>query len=635
MRRKRICVFMSEIVQVFQHDCCKAIMAEAKKRDLDVFVYASFGSYSCPYGRNLLLELGEKNIVNFPDFSTFEAVIAVPDTFDIYGMDTDFYEIVSEKAQCPVINLRSGDSDHYLISIDNRSTMAEMTRHFIRKHGFTKICYMSGPFEGKDSPMRLQGYRDAMAEAGLEVTDDMVFEGNYWRNKGKEAMDHFLSGGKGYPEAIVCANDYMALSICEELKKRGKKVPDDVCVSGLDGIEEGLTYIPSLTGIVIDPKSFVSKAFDIFDKVTSGENVPLVSTIDGTQVLHASCGCGDQYAVPQYNEILEKFNRTENLLREAGRLAFDYQNNYTMNNALAVADYYFHMLDCDKGYLCLSDFEKDNNLSFEESHILPDKLTLRQIMHIEGNINSEITNIEFLRKDILPVECFDTEEPNLYILIPLHYKSKPYGYLLLDPGEGKWINSFLNVYINSLSTAVENCINNSYYNKMSDIQKISMTDPLTGLLNRRGFEFELQRIFSEHGIMPDISIASIDLDRLKFINDSHGHNEGDFALKKLAEVINGLMEENEVCARFGGDEFCAVLFNTDKDRAERFEADFEKALIRATEESGKPYPIHASIGISEFKTSQTSDIFTCFKIADEKMYARKRAYKSSLNNKDL
>ena len=50
---------------------------------------------------------------------------------------------------------------------------------------------------------------------------------------------------------------------------------------------------------------------------------------------------------------------------------------------------------------------------------------------------------------------------------------------------------------------------------------------------------------------------------------------------------------------------------------------------------GKPYPIHASIGISEFKTSQTSDIFTCFKIADEKMYARKRAYKSSLNNKDL
>jgi len=64
---------------------------------MDVIIYSSLGSYSCPYGRNLLSEMGKKNIIYLPDYSGFDAIIVLPNTFDIYGMDMEFYSLVKKR----------------------------------------------------------------------------------------------------------------------------------------------------------------------------------------------------------------------------------------------------------------------------------------------------------------------------------------------------------------------------------------------------------------------------------------------------------------------------------------------------------------------------------------------------------
>ena len=92
------------------------------------------------------------------------------------------------------------------ITINNRKTMKTLTEHFIKVHGFSRIYYMSGPFTSKDSPERLEGYKEAMAEAGLEIKPNYIYEGNYWLNRGKKAIDFFLNGTHTYPEAIICAH---------------------------------------------------------------------------------------------------------------------------------------------------------------------------------------------------------------------------------------------------------------------------------------------------------------------------------------------------------------------------------------------------------------------------------------------
>ena len=201
-----------------------------------------------------------------------------------------------------------------------------------------------------------------------------------------------------------------------------------------------------------------------------------------------------------------------------------------------------------------------------------------QIMQSDAPKQAETVDMRFNRAEILPPEFFETEEPQAYIVFPLHFKSKEYGYLVLNPAEGQWPNSLVNTHMNSLSSSIENSYYQSQFMELAEIKRLSETDPLTGLYNRRGFEKGLQEALVGFKDGMTISIASIDMDNLKLINDIYGHADGDFALKALSGVLKTCLNPDEVCARFGGD---------------------------------------------------TKHIFACMQMADERMYINKRNYKKS------
>ena len=627
MTRKKIGLFMSEITQFFQKSCGKAIIREAAARDMDVIIYTSFGSYSCPYGRNLLSEIGKKNIIYLPDYSVFDAIIVLPNSFDIFGMDTEFFNLVKKNATCPVICLQSSNPDFYSISIENRDTMYRMTKHFTDVHKFTDICYMSGPFKSKDSPDRLLGFKQAMEEAGLEIGPNSIYEGNYWTNRGPRAMDFFMQGREDYPQAIICANDYMALSICNELKRRGKRVPEDVCVTGFDGIIEGERNDPPLTTVTIEPEQYAVTAFKILDDIAEGKTPPSKTTLSDEINLKGSCGCGLPHPEFSPANLNHSLIETEYLLREAGRITADYQNNYDIDNILSVADYYYHTLGCGTGYLCLCDEKDPAFRSVEHNRVYSDHMIFMQKMPSDAEGKTVSANTVFSRSDILPAEIFESEKPGAYIILPLNYKSKEYGYLVLCPTEDQWPNSLINTFTNALSAAIENNYYQSQFMELAEIKKLSETDPLTGLYNRRGFENGLGEILASYAEGTTISIASIDMDNLKLINDIYGHADGDFALTTLATVLKTCLKEGELCARFGGDEFSAVLVSDQPGRIEEFVNIFGLRLSEVSKSSGKPYPIHASVGVCDLKGGDTKHIFACMQLADERMYINKRNYK--------
>ncbi|MBR3636451.1 MAG: GGDEF domain-containing protein [Lachnospiraceae bacterium] len=630
MERKRIGLFMGEISQFFQKACGMRIIELAHERNMDVFFYTSFGSYASPYGRNLLSEMGKKNIIHLPNYSALDAIIVQPGSFDIYGMDAEFFRIVRKNAKCPVFCLQDGPEDFYKVSVENRDCMYRMTKHFIEEHKFTKICYMSGPFNSKDSPDRLKGFTDAMSEAGLTIHDHSVYEGNYWTTRGEQAMDFFLNGTEDYPEAIICANDYMAISICDALKKRGKRVPEDVCVSGFDGILEGQQNEPSLTTITIRPEDFAEKIFDALDELWAAKGSRPDTDLMNELTLRRSCGCGKQQVFRGYTESARAIRDTDELLREAGKIIADYQNNKEFENSLSVANYYFSFLGCDNGYLCLCDENEPTFKSVEQDKIYSDNMILVQKMNINNMAHAEFINRKFFRSDILPPEYLKTDKPQIYIVYPLYYKNSELGYLILNPALGRWPNALTHLYINALSAAIENYYYQSRFLELSKITMLSQTDALTGIYNRRGFESGLQEIMEFFG-KKRISIISIDMDNLKWINDTYGHAEGDFALKKLAEILKSCLKKNEICARFGGDEFSAVLVSDNPGREDEFCKEFDSAMKKAGEESGKSYTLHASVGVCELKGNDTRQIFECMQIADKRMYENKREFKKKLS----
>jgi diguanylate cyclase (GGDEF)-like protein len=115
--------------------------------------------------------------------------------------------------------------------------------------------------------------------------------------------------------------------------------------------------------------------------------------------------------------------------------------------------------------------------------------------------------------------------------------------------------------------------------RFEQTQHESHTDPLTGLANRRSldrqFETGLAHAMRTHG---SISVVVLDLDRLKEINDTYGHEAGDRALRAIGSVLRSTVRQKDLCARFAGDEFVVVLWDCTPEREARRVAELQTAV---------------------------------------------------------
>ena len=114
------------------------------------------------------------------------------------------------------------------------------------------------------------------------------------------------------------------------------------------------------------------------------------------------------------------------------------------------------------------------------------------------------------------------------------------------------------------------------------------------------------------------------MDNLKQINDIFGHDEGDYAIKKSADILNACMRANDITARFGGDEFAAFALTHEKDFSKILLDRIEAACAHVNETNDKPYNIHISVGIHEFICNPEEDLTRIMNEADRFLYEHKK-----------
>ena len=165
------------------------------------------------------------------------------------------------------------------------------------------------------------------------------------------------------------------------------------------------------------------------------------------------------------------------------------------------------------------------------------------------------------------------------------------------------------------------------------LEILSRTDSLTELLNRRAFNEISENEFSRFKRNGDVyTILMIDIDHFKSINDTYGHETGDFAIKEIAKICQTNLRLHDTVARIGGEEFCVLLPFTNKQTAYKIAEKLRK-IISNTLVTTKDYNISMtiSIGISEVN-GEDIDHMIVFKRADENLYkaknsGRNRVYK--------
>ena len=621
----RILCFMGEITVDFQSSLMQALSKKSVElgHEIEFFINFNTDRINAMHGEI------ERKIFCIPNVSNYDYIILCLDTFAIMGMAEELADHIAKNAKCPVISIRDNDARFYNILYEDGSSMAEMVEHFITVHHFTRIFFMTGHMYLDDSHRRLNGYLSVMKKYGLEVKDSMIFHGDYWRDKGDEAVEWFLSQNDELPQAIVCSNDYMAMAVTDALLKRGIRVPDDVCISGLDGIEEAQFHIPPISTIVASTDRICDKTFELIQKFEKGITCEKDNKIPLEICYRNSCGCKSKI---NFNTLQRLYTEKEHYYRALYNCPYISLDFGAADNLSEL--YYIISLvmtnrswDCPEDYgtiyVCLCDEnERQNNLP-EMAGQFTEHVTLAASITKNGVLNP---NIVFRREEILPKEM--RQNGTVLHVFNLHCKDICYGYVVWQINDICSFKQLAKPLIFSICDAIDRIRIFSENKIVQHLREQSYLDELTQIPNRRYMEHFIRKLYERlQRTGESFCIMSIDMDGLKYINDTYGHLEGDSAIKTVAQIIDKIKPQNGQASRTGGDEYCMLFPSESNNDADKCISELYAEINDYNLNSNKEYLLSVSVGYEYCRPNM--DMLICMHNADKKMYQQKKQKKNN------
>jgi diguanylate cyclase (GGDEF)-like protein len=225
---------------------------------------------------------------------------------------------------------------------------------------------------------------------------------------------------------------------------------------------------------------------------------------------------------------------------------------------------------------------------------------------------------------------FDSEEKGVnFLFVPLHFKEKCVGFFAIRNAIYLMEQQLLFEIMNSLTRALEQLYTKGQMARMNQVLTVLYNrDSMTMLYNRIALEERATELLSRyHKKGSRLCVMYIDLDRLKFINDTYGHDMGDFAIKAVAFILHQKKSEEAIAFRLGGDEFLLLQPMRDENEAAVFCDSIQKELEAYGEKEKFPVPLSMSYGWVITAPDEEKDIEYYMQQADDKMYHHKCARK--------
>jgi diguanylate cyclase (GGDEF)-like protein len=605
-RRPKIAVFLNGIGSNYSSTLCGAIASQAGEFGFSVLFFASDV-------RNLVTEdnKGELKLFTLPDMRGFDGIIIATST--IASAETMEYLRKALPASIPVVSVGPPIGDSFCVKSVNNGSMEALIRHFIEDHGFTRIHYISGTPGNPDAEHRLATYKRVMAEYDLPY-DGCIFFGDFNRECAREAIAQFIQDDKELPQAIVCANDNMALGAYAELTRRGFNVPEDIAISGYDGIRDAFRHVPRITTVRQPLLEMGRRAVQIIHDVLTGEHVEREYGYEEQTVLAGSCGCAD--ALPMDEKLFAKelvlknddlgiYNNISTSMMEL------LTGTYTMKDVVEQLASLTRRISFRHLYFCVNEESLVKN-----TDEYPDEMTL-MLGITNGTVHK---GLRFKTKDILPAM---DENPVVLVFAPLYYKHNTFGYIAydFDPSSG----NMHRIWVKNVSLALENLrTQNALKQYAIAMEENSLHDPMTGVLNRRGLQKRVESLLGTDA-QGMLFVIFVDLDGLKRINDTYGHTEGDNAIQVAADILKHCSRPGDIVARIGGDEFVCVGLVPDEKALRRILFSMQSCGKLHNERSAKPYAVNISYGWCLKPVADKLSLMQMIDIADNHLYAQKRA----------
>ncbi|MCR4578836.1 MAG: GGDEF domain-containing protein [Treponema sp.] len=622
-KKKTIAICVSGFNWEYEVKVINGIVTQSENTDVRILIFSSLmmkAEYPRGVDQDKSFVRGENEIYNMVNYDILDGLILFSGS--LYLNETvDKIVAACREKNIPIVNVyRSALFEHNVI-IDESSGLEYVVEHLIRDHGLRRLDFIGGYPDNKETITRLDAYKRVLKKYNIPIEEKRIKYGHFWK-KSIECTKELLEIDK--PDAIVCANDTMAIMVCDYLKNEGYTVPTDIVVTGFDGIVDAYIYNPSITTVRADLDNAGKQAFDLLLKLIDGDSDAEDVYVYPELVIQESCGC----------VIAKK--------RDFNYIDSKYVERYlldTFHKSLIKTDVYFseaetedalflHLLsevvffEFDAICFCinsdLSDTKQSYFLKSDDKYGLSETVTTYYM-----DKKNKLAKQTIKASDLYPKVISSSKGANVFTFSPLYWKKNYIGYVVYSPAKGEVFRDYFQLWLKNISNVI-----GSYYER-KELERLSYRDYMTGLYNRRGIDLisidAKNKIQSGKGY---VTLVCADIDRLKKINDSYGHDAGDTAIIQVAKALKAGFGEQTPCIRTGGDEFSVLLLFERKTDIDRLIQKVEKYLEDFNASSGLQFEVKCSCSYSTVPYSEFTDFTSLYKQADQELYKVKEQHHS-------
>ena len=431
---KKIALLLGQADEAYQQKFVSGVMKEAFAAGYSVYAFSMYIKYQ----NNKEREQGDSNIFNLFQPTLFDAVIILSDTIQTPGVEPEIEKRIKEEYSGPVICVDVESPYFHYFWSEGYEAVYRLVSHMIEEHGKKDIAFLTGRAHHRHSVRRVEAYRDAMKDHGLPVSEDRIFYGDFWYTSGNGCADRLLRDRANLPEALVCANEPMAIGAAETFERNGIRIPEDIALAGYGTTSEGQTSPKPLTASYVPAEDYGRFAVISVLAMMGGEK-PERPMTEPELFIGESCGC---HGGPEKKlHLREKWTTTtsdEGFYSVHNTMMDDLLRSSDLNVFLDnVYENLYHLKSIDRFDLCL------NLLWLSPEDMLtrefPKKGYSDRMIHairynrerpVEGNVGIKKT---FPLAEIIPEA--DENAPKGYLLTPIFAEDTSFGYAVVSFGD--------------------------------------------------------------------------------------------------------------------------------------------------------------------------------------------------------
>ena len=515
------------------------------------------------------------------------------------------------------------------LQLETRTACTELLEHLISDHGCTRINLVLSRGNSVMSRDAADAYREVLRRHGYEPDEQRILNILISVDDGRKIYDLFDARGvMKDAQAVICIHDVSAIGLCLEMEDRGFHIPEDLRICSLNYSGNSVAFRPRITGVDRMDLESAEMACDLMAGMLAGKQIPLKNTYSGRVRYAESCGCSGKTAegenIIHQRVVINKVEagrqigqmmRFDDALEEVESLDQLAENLHEMMTGIGCGAYFCCLNESDLPYI-----------ERPEEARTPDGAHLDQQMIVLSGFSDRtgrLTRVPVRLKQLTPAV---PREGDMFLIMPVCHRGRIFGYTVYLNVELPMDVYNFRICQESIGSSIEHLHREMILrNNNAELDRLHMQDQLTGLHNR----FALKRFADRYVSARGYSVAMLDLDGLKIINDRYGHLAGNHAITTAAQAISETIGSEDLVIRYGGDEFLVLSRNTDAQLWESRRADIIRRALEMSARQKLPFVVGISMGFAISPADDPLTIEQAVEAADRAMYRNKNGRKES------